>query len=136
MTMHTGLIGLQETLTNKWSTQETLDKYRLVVWEVASSSPEPGAAEPRAETRCPLSNLASFRVGRAWEAQVARPRRLHAPCRRLALQGLTAPAHSGSVGGNPARERAKGAGSSVSHALPPLRAYCDGSRFYSLRRGR
>lgn len=104
--MHTALIGLQETLTNKWSTQAALDKRRLVVWEVASSSPEPGAAEPRAETRCPLYNPASFRVGRAWEAQVARPRRLHAPCRRLALQGLTAPVHRASVGGNPgSRER-------------------------------
>ena len=46
--MHTALIGLQETLTSKWSTQAALDKRRLVVWEVASSSPEPGAAEPRA----------------------------------------------------------------------------------------
>lgn len=78
MTMRTGLTGLQETLTNKWSTQETLDKYRLVVWEVASSSQNQGLQSPGPRPGAPLQPR-EFQGGARVGVQVARPRRLHAP---------------------------------------------------------
>lgn len=49
-----------------------------------------------------------FQGGARVGAQVARPRRLHAPCRRLALQGLTTPPHRASVGGNPSPREGEG----------------------------